>query len=115
MSVILGRYAGSEPGWASLHDALALIAAADPDHARHENGVGFSSADACLGHRLVALGTRAWSPAMARVAWELCRRYRAQLRDAGIDTDALPEPAATSATVAPRPEWRPEHWRPVSR
>ncbi len=92
----LGRSVGSDARWDSLGNALALIAAADPDHARHENGVGFSSADACLGHRLVALGTRAWSPAMARVAWELCRRYRAQLGLAGIDAECLPVPGATS-------------------
>lgn len=62
-------------------EALRLVAAADPDHAREANGKGFSKSDVALGHRLsMALPDRVKkTPPAAAQAIALAARYRRQV------------------------------------
>ena len=58
------------------------ILAGNCDHATSHDGVGFSMADAELGHMLA--GMSAYTPRQAAVARNICLKYRRQLSGTGI-------------------------------
>jgi hypothetical protein len=60
--------------------ALKTVAAADPDHARAANRVGFARSDVARGHRLAGLSSAdvASSPDLAHEILKLAVRYRRQ-------------------------------------
>jgi hypothetical protein len=60
--------------------ALKAVAAADPDHARAANRVGFARSDVTRGHRLAGLSSAdvTASPDLAHEVLKLAVRYRRQ-------------------------------------
>jgi hypothetical protein len=80
----------------------AAIAAADGDHARLENGVGYAKPDVALGHGLAVSDPGTWDDATCRGAAAMLRRYRRQLALAGFDTTILSHPALSGGGAADR-------------
>jgi SNF2 family DNA or RNA helicase len=78
----------------TLKAAIDYLAGNDPDQASELNGVGFNKFDAPLGHSLSIKDESQWTPRQARAAWRLLAKYHGQLSAAGIDYNAIPEPAA---------------------
>jgi hypothetical protein len=65
----------------SCHAGLRHVAANDPDHARKQNGVGFSASDQTLGHKLARASVENFlrSEILATVMIRLAIRYRRQI------------------------------------
>jgi SWI/SNF-related matrix-associated actin-dependent regulator 1 of chromatin subfamily A len=61
---------------AAIHAALRTVAAYDEDHARYENGVGFSKLDTIFGGELAAQASL--RPRQAAAAMKMIRKYRRQ-------------------------------------
>lgn len=72
---------------AAIHSGLQILAGMDQDHAREENGVGFSRVDGMIGHSL-ANSTRL-SPKQAALGQSIIRKYRRQLPDAIMAASGL--------------------------
>lgn len=60
-----------------LHRGLGILAGLDGDHAREQNGIGFSKMDVEIGHSLARQGML--SKRQAVLAARLCNKYRRQL------------------------------------
>ena len=82
-----------------IHDAIRVLAC-NCDGAATQDGVGFNGADARFGHVLAAREIELWSFKMATIAYDMIRKYRGQLADAGIDYDDI-EPPEKSNFVEP--------------
>ncbi len=76
----------------TLKQAIDALAGNDPDHASELNGIGFNRIDVPLGHNLSQIDQSKWTPRQTRAAWSMLKKYSAQLRGAGIDYGAIPEP-----------------------
>lgn len=65
----------------SCHAGLRQVARNDPDHAQHQNGVGFSVSDQRIGHKLskVPVETFLKSEVLATVLIRLAIKYRRQI------------------------------------
>jgi len=74
-----------------IHQAIKRIAARS-NYATTLDGAGFNTMDAEFGHRLAEGHPSEWSRKMLYQAWRICKRYRGQLANEGIDFDALPAP-----------------------
>lgn len=82
------------PNYGPLHQAVSYLAGVC-DGALRRDDCGFNAADTHAGHALAFVPAAAWTPQMARHAYETLRTYRVQLmRGWGIDYGALPEPGA---------------------
>lgn len=72
--------------------ALEAIGALDSDHAREDNGVGFSSADGTFAHAMIE-HPRAWSVKQCAAVYKILKRYsRTQLPALGFDFATFPDP-----------------------
>ena len=78
-----------------LYKAIRALAALDDDHAREQNGVGFSGTTQ-FGHVLAR--AESWSPKMAEIAFEIAMHHRKQLRALGFE-DAIPDPKERAPRV----------------
>lgn len=63
------------------------------DGAHSTDGAGFSAQDSGFGKRLALVPAEAWGPTVTRKAWEVTRKYSAQLSRLGIAWSDIPEPA----------------------
>lgn len=84
--------------WVPLAEAMAALGKRC-DGARQDDGEGFSAGDVPLGHYLAGRPAAAYDEAEATAAWQLARKYRAQLERLGFDVDAMPAPARPDARV----------------
>jgi hypothetical protein len=73
---------------ACLHGAVSYLATLDTDHARDENGIGYSQADTHVGHEMAATPPDAWGPELVEFARHLVRKYRGQLQGSCEDLEA---------------------------
>lgn len=76
---------------ASVQEAIRYLAGRC-DWASTRDDAGFSGVDTGLGHFLAALPDDQWTPAQLYEGWQLTRKYRRQLDEAGFDLDAMAEP-----------------------
>lgn len=65
------------------------------DGAVEQDGIGFNGPDSRYGKQLAVVAPETWSESVQRSAWEMLAKYKGQLASAGIDYDAIPEPAGT--------------------
>lgn len=68
------------------------------DWAYTRDNSGFSQADAGLGHFLAGLAEDQWTPDQMGEAYNLTRKYRRQLEEAGFELEAMPVPERAGAT-----------------
>jgi tetratricopeptide (TPR) repeat protein len=80
-----------QESFAAISLAVGAVSAVC-DYARENDGRGFNSADAWLGHTLAAMPVGLWTNDAALAAWDMLRKYRGQLAAAGIEYDELPRP-----------------------
>jgi len=78
-----------EPVVEALRVAISGLVAADSDHARFENGVGFNGSDSEFGHSLAE--SASWSPKQQRAAFKMLRKYKRQIDDAVYNTAYMGE------------------------
>jgi hypothetical protein len=64
------------------------------DGAETQDGVGFNGTDSHFGKAIANLPDSAWTPGLARQAWDMLHKYKGQLAEYGVDYDALPVPDA---------------------
>jgi superfamily II DNA or RNA helicase len=88
---------------AALRDAMAVISSVC-DYAESRDAQGFNAADTWLGHVLAQMPAGLWPDDAALAAWDMLRKYRAQLAGAGIDYDRLPRPPGAGELEAARRE-----------
>lgn len=86
---------------ALLVRALRAVAA-NCDGAQTQDNVGFNGTDSKFGKSLAQIPESAWSPEVTRQAWEILRKYKGQIADAGIEYDEIPEPEGTFPSRAIR-------------
>lgn len=72
------------------------------DGASTDDGIGYSGPDAPFGRALAMMPEQAWTPEIAREAWEMLRKYRAQLSTIGIDYDAIVPPRSVTTPTQGR-------------
>lgn len=81
-----------QEGRAELSRAMSWLARRC-DGAQTLDGAGFAKPDVTVGHGLAATPPDEWDDALTRAAWELARKYQAQLAHLdGWDFNAIPEP-----------------------
>jgi hypothetical protein len=76
-----------------IREAVAAIAA-QCDGAESLDGVGFNGTDTHFGRAAADAPLQAWTPGLARQAWEILHKYSGQLETLGIDYADLPVPDA---------------------
>jgi len=86
--------------YSPYHLAVSILAGTC-DWATKNDNVGFNKADTWLGHALASTPVELWDNQMARVAWEMTRKYKGQLAANGLEWDELPVP--------PKPEGEADH------
>lgn len=85
----------------TLHHAVEYLASRCDGATKHDQ-VGFSAFDADFGHSLAS--QERWSEKQTAAAMKLLKRYRKQLKAAGIDIENLPEiPPAEPKPTSPKP------------
>lgn len=62
------------------------------DGASTDDGIGFNGTDSTFGRSLATVPVEAWTPEIAREAWEMLAKYRRQLATLGIDYDEIVSP-----------------------
>lgn len=82
---------GDRSRYLMLHNAIVAIASVC-DGAVTRDEKGFNGPDAPLGRLLAFLPLDLWPPAAFYEAWEMLRKYHAQLERAGIVYADLPQP-----------------------
>lgn len=85
----------------AIHRALGIIAG-QCDGARDDDGVGFNGIDTHAGRQWAAMPAELWDDDLTLAAWDMLRKYRRQLANAGVDYDELPVPAGGNELVEER-------------
>jgi SNF2 family DNA or RNA helicase len=73
----------------TLHTAIRILAAEDPDRASVRNARGFNGRDGEFGHAMSEKAFEDLTPNMAHAMRKVVTTYRAQLARHGVDVDAI--------------------------
>lgn len=84
-----------------IKQAVDALAAAC-DQASSTDEAGFNKYDTSLGHSLAERPYDSWSARQEWAAWKMLRKYQGQLRNMGIQYDAIPKPDDPEDYEVPR-------------
>jgi hypothetical protein len=76
---------------AAIYEATGFLAGVC-DFALTDDGRGFNASDTHFGHMLASTPLPLWTPDHVVAAWDMLRKYKAQLAGMGVEYDEIPLP-----------------------